>query len=551
VALGAYRRGEKSRFINRRDASSPVKNHPHRIVEGPVYSAGWSRFFTIAALAVFLATAWFAWKAISQGYGAGAVQVWQTGLLGIGLFYVARRLGARSALKVLLADPRAPVLYLRSFNVDAVETISTLQQESALSVQESRLADYLNWMGPVVAIGRPGDRLAHLGAARLYVSDDSWQEVARRLMAAARLVVIRAGVGAGLKWELVCAREDLPPDKVVVWIHKDFRGAAYTAFRELARDALKIDLPEELGEGFLRFDSNWQPTGVIPLTDSTVLQGPQPAGPPASLRELFAELGIQETSPPRFRLHPVAWVIAAFWLMLVWARALWIFLTVSPEGRHVAVAAFETTTVALFALTLAFIFYLRKPVRRWLPSLLLCTVVVVHGSWLVARTLPDKAEVDSEFARLETTVCQKAFKCSPPADFNGLVANCVQGQMRDTPALHRLPMIYVHQKSLEKCESRDCDDFISCFTREAGLMTLPPNEKRQLLVLVCEAIQDTSGSGRAMSDPRTSLKWAKMEEALEKLDNPALADALLEEGRLSCAIAGNGKARGGGGGSRQ
>ena len=518
-----------------------MKNHPHRSVEGPVYSAGWGRFFTIAALAVFLATAWFAWKAIFQGDRADGGQVWQTGLLGIGLLYVARRLGARSALKVLLADPRAPVLYLRPFSVDAVETISTLQQESALSVEESRLVDHLNWMGPVVAIGRPGDRLAHLGAARLYVSEDNWQEVARRLMAAARLVVIRAGVGGGLKWELACAREDLPPDKVVVWIPKDLRGAAYTAFQELARDALKIDLPEELGDGFLRFDSHWHPTGVTPLTDigNTVLQGPQPAGPPVSWRELFAELGIQETSPPRFRLHPVAWVIAALWLMLVWVRALWIFLTVSPEGRHLAAAAFETTTVALCALTLAFIFYLRKPARRWLPSLLLCAVVVVHGTWLVARTLPDKAEIDSEFARLETTVCQKAFKCSPPADFNGSVANCVQGQMRDTLALHRLPMIYVHQKSLEKCASLDCDDFTSCFTREAGLMTLPPNEKRQLLVLVCEAIQDTSGSGRAISDPRTSLKWTKMEEALKKLDNPALADALFEEGRLGCVITHN------------
>ena len=46
---------------------------------------------------------------------------------------------------------------------------------------------HLGGVGPVLAIGRPGEKLAHLGAARLYVSDDDWQNVAHRLMASAQL----------------------------------------------------------------------------------------------------------------------------------------------------------------------------------------------------------------------------------------------------------------------------------------------------------------------------------------------------------------------------
>ena len=40
---------------------------------------------------------------------------------------------------------------------------------------EQELADILEHVGPVVAVGKPGEPLPELGAARLYVSHDEWQ----------------------------------------------------------------------------------------------------------------------------------------------------------------------------------------------------------------------------------------------------------------------------------------------------------------------------------------------------------------------------------------
>jgi hypothetical protein len=207
------------------------------------------------------------------------------------------------------------------------------------------------------------------------------------------------------------------------------------------------------------------------------------------------------------------------------------------DYSHALVARLvETVFVILIALGFAFIPYIRNPARRVMPSLVLCAVLVVDASWLVVRTLPSEAETNDVVLALETRVCRKAFGCSPPADINGLVAKCIQGQMEGATGLDRLARIYVHQKALEKCESLDCADFANCFDREAGLMALPRDEHRRLLRLVCEAIEDVRRRGQATSDVEASSKWTEMEQALDELHNPALAEALREEGRQKCGV---------------
>lgn len=268
-------------------SGSVIKNRPSRVVEGPVRSLGWSWFFTLAAVAVFSLAAFNEW----MEHGRGAIYAWS---LVVGLAYLARRLRAKGALNVILDDQRAPVLYLRSFTTDQLD-LARAQFWNAFATEETKLVANLNRIGPVIAIGRPGEKLAHLGAARLYVSDEDWQDVARRLMASARLVVIRAGVGAGLKWELAHTREELPPDKVALWFPGKYTGADYTAFRDIARDTLKVELFEEPHSGFVTFDQSWQPrrggTVIVPDGGATA---------PVALRELLARLDINETPPPRF-----------------------------------------------------------------------------------------------------------------------------------------------------------------------------------------------------------------------------------------------------------
>ncbi len=65
--------------------------------------------------------------------------------------------------------------------------------------------------GDLVAIGQPGEGLTKPGAARIYASDEEWKDAVKRQMQAAQLVVIRAGAGENILWELKKAVETGPP----------------------------------------------------------------------------------------------------------------------------------------------------------------------------------------------------------------------------------------------------------------------------------------------------------------------------------------------------
>jgi TM2 domain-containing membrane protein YozV len=141
------------------------------------------------------------------------------------LFRSSWKYEAPSAEEVLRDDPRPPVVYLRSFGIDD-EIVSTdggrfarvwnrLQYMAAAS-PEQELAWIMARVGPVVAIGKPGERLPQLGAARLYVDDDHWRETIDGLMARAALVVVRAGNTSNLWWEIERAMTRQRPDRVIV-----------------------------------------------------------------------------------------------------------------------------------------------------------------------------------------------------------------------------------------------------------------------------------------------------------------------------------------------
>jgi TM2 domain-containing membrane protein YozV len=78
------------------------------------------------------------------------------------------------------------------------------------------MAFILERVGPVIAIGKPGEKLPQLGAARLYVSDDEWRAVVGKLMNDAALVVIRAGETANLWWEVQEALTHLSRERVII-----------------------------------------------------------------------------------------------------------------------------------------------------------------------------------------------------------------------------------------------------------------------------------------------------------------------------------------------
>ncbi|MFJ9417147.1 transferase [Streptomyces sp. NPDC101227] len=123
---------------------------------------------------------------------------------------------ARGAAQALLADGRRPVLYLRSFADD--DTAAQVDDAAFVNMhsREEQLAGALGAVGPVIAVGRPGEPLPRLGAARFYLPLDDWQPAVLRLMELSQLIVLRLGPGEGLWWEVERARATQPARKLVL-----------------------------------------------------------------------------------------------------------------------------------------------------------------------------------------------------------------------------------------------------------------------------------------------------------------------------------------------
>ena len=93
------------------------------------------------------------------------------------LFKYGSALRKLDAIELIKNDPRAPVFYLRSFDDDAVpDYTGSMTPLGARRTVEMQLAKVFMSVGPVISIGRPGERLPELGTNRFYVSDDDWQQ---------------------------------------------------------------------------------------------------------------------------------------------------------------------------------------------------------------------------------------------------------------------------------------------------------------------------------------------------------------------------------------
>lgn len=122
----------------------------------------------------------------------------------------------RGAVRALQADGRRPVLYLRSFADD--HTAAQVDDRTGLNIhsREEQLATALGAFGPVVAVGRPGEPLPLLGAARFYLPLDDWKPTILRLMELSQLIVLRVGMGEGLRWEIEQAIATQPAHKLLL-----------------------------------------------------------------------------------------------------------------------------------------------------------------------------------------------------------------------------------------------------------------------------------------------------------------------------------------------
>jgi hypothetical protein len=181
-----------------------------------------------------------------------------------------KRLAAPGAEELERGDPRAPVLLLRSFTDDKAGYVSEYRLPGVLSgVQvtglagsmepigfEEMLAEEFGPSGPVVAIGRPGEKLPPVGAARTWLSHDDWQARVTEYLGRCRFVVMIIGVikgKDGLAWELQQVLDTVPPDKVIFVmppVEEDEAATRWTEFHNRSGGRLPPYQPGALAAGF-------------------------------------------------------------------------------------------------------------------------------------------------------------------------------------------------------------------------------------------------------------------------------------------------------------
>jgi hypothetical protein len=136
----------------------------------------------------------------------------------------AKRWTLRDNLARQTNDARPPVIYMRSFDVDKRLARRPLNIGRFVSVrtEEEQLVEALREIGPIVAIGRPGERLPRLGAQRIYVEDKDWQQQVLSWFKTAALVVIQvpSNPTRGVTWEIDQSLNLLPLDRLVFLVSR-------------------------------------------------------------------------------------------------------------------------------------------------------------------------------------------------------------------------------------------------------------------------------------------------------------------------------------------
>jgi hypothetical protein len=219
---------------------------------------------------------------------------------------IGDKVAADRAEDALKNDPRPPVLYLRSFKDDEIDSRHPawggIGKKTLLGVtEEQEIAKALREIGPFVAIGDPDENLPDLGAARLYVGEE-WQQVIADLVQRSRLVVLRAGSTRGFWWEVEYVARHAPPEKILLLI--PYSQAQYVFFCQRANAIFPKPLPPYQGEqrrgttltGVVYFEPDWTPR-FQKIPGLRFLAAPLPIRLKSGLQPIFAQLGLPYRKP--------------------------------------------------------------------------------------------------------------------------------------------------------------------------------------------------------------------------------------------------------------
>jgi hypothetical protein len=123
-------------------------------------------------------------------------------LLAFFLVVRARRYLQVDADSLLAVDERAPILFLRSFDDDEKQQFASVQRALLDFSLETRLSNHFFRYGPFVAVGSPKERIPQIGAARVLLKDDEWQERVLAWIKESKLIIMYSGATHWVNWEL-------------------------------------------------------------------------------------------------------------------------------------------------------------------------------------------------------------------------------------------------------------------------------------------------------------------------------------------------------------
>src|SRR5207253_2243724 len=140
-----------------------------------------------------------------------------------------------------------------------------LLQNSKPASREGRLARALKPIGPFVAVGAPGDALAPLGAARLYLADEEWQRKVEALVKGAAAIVLVPEATQGARWEVTKVARWVDPRRVLVIVPNPAqRPLGYARIQALTAESLPVPLPRDCAavDAFM-FDAKGRPQAIV------------------------------------------------------------------------------------------------------------------------------------------------------------------------------------------------------------------------------------------------------------------------------------------------
>ncbi len=307
------------------------------------------RFQKIVGIAL-MGTAGVLWLVFLYGLSSGGFDMISGAVIGaVGaaaahrgrrLFNRARQVEAATVCgrATTANDSRPPVLYLRSFADDTITAAGVSSGAAwrglAVKTEEEQLAKVLSAIGPIVAVGKPGEELPGLGAHRIYLRGEEWKERVAELMRGAALVVLRPGNTPSVWWEISQVMTHVPHERRLLVL--PFDSTQYADFQQELQATCGVKLPSydvnkalKLGSirAFVYFDPNGMPkfVGINKNLVSFLRRAVRERLVPyflIALRPLLVRFGVSWRQPPVSAFIAGFLALAALFFLVVIASIL-------------------------------------------------------------------------------------------------------------------------------------------------------------------------------------------------------------------------------------